>query len=304
MTIRFRHYDHCQDYLRVDDFLIRHYQPGNRDGNWVEPAREYMHHHALLNSDCLGRFGLWEADGEIVAVAHYEWRLGEAFFQFHPDYRHMRQDMLDHAEAHLAGRSDDDRAFVWAHVNDDEAFRSLVQARGYTRKPELDRPMAGLDIRAPLPLVTLLEGFGLMSLADDCDWAKVHRVLWRGFNHEGDPPMTEEELDDRRRMFDTPKGRRDLKTAVAAPDGRFAALCGVFYEPNDRHAYVEPVATDPDYRRRGLGRAAVLEGIRRCGELGATVAYVGSTQPFYLSLGFRVIYTSECWQRYLNGEDP
>ena len=105
-------------------------------------------------------------------------------------------------------------------------------------------------------------------------------------------------------MFDTPKARRDLKIAVAAPDGRFVAFCGIFYEPRNQYAYVEPVATDPDYRRRGLGRAAVLEGIRRCGELGASVAYVGSNQPFYLSLGFRVIYTSECWQKYLHEEDP
>lgn len=120
----------------MDDFLIRHYQPGNTDGNWVEPAWEYMHHHGLLDSDSLGKIGIWEARGEIVAVAHYEWRLGEAFFQFHPAYRHLRQEMLDHAERHLAGRSKEDgREFVWAYVNDyDEAFRSLVQERGYTRK--------------------------------------------------------------------------------------------------------------------------------------------------------------------------
>ena len=36
----------------------------------------------------------------------------------------------------------------------------------------------------------------------------------------------------------------------------------------------------------GLGRAAVLEGIRRVGEVGATVAYVGTEMPFYLSFGF------------------
>ena len=47
----------------------------------------------------------------------------------------------------------------------------------------------------------------------------------------------------------------------------------------------------------GLGRAAVLEGIRRCGQLGATVACVGTTKPFYLSFGFRRVYGSSVWQR-------
>lgn len=301
VDIVYRQYNHSEDYQRVSDFLIRHYQPGNADGNWLEPAWEYMHYHGLLDSDSLGRIGIWEANGEIVAVAHYEWRLGEAFFQFHPAHRHLRQEMLDHAERHLAGRSKEDgREFLWAYVNDyDEPFRSLVQERGYERKPEVDRPMASFDIRDPFPPITLPQGFRLTSLAEDCDWTKVHRVLWRGFNHEGDPPMTEEELEDRRRMFDTPKARRDLKIAVEAPDGNFVAFCGMFYEPTNRYAYVEPVATDPDYRRMGLGRAAVLEGIRRCGELGATVAYVGSDQAFYLSLGFEVIHTSECWEKVL-----
>ncbi len=168
----------------------------------------------------------------------------------------------------------------------------------------MDRPLAKFDIPDPFPAIRLPEGFRMTSLAEDPDWAKVHRALWRGFNHEGEPPMTEAELEDRRKMFDTPKARRDLKIAVEAPDGNFVSFCGMFYEPTNRYAYVEPVATDPDYRRMGLGKAAVLEGIRRCGALGATVAYVGSDQKFYLSLGFEVIYTSQCWQKTLDEEKP
>jgi len=302
MRITFRHYNHSQDYQRVDDFLIRYYQPGNLDGNCLEPAWEYMHYHPLLESDSLGKIGIWEAGGEIVAVAHYEWQLGEAFFQFHPDYRHLRQEMLDYAEGNLFGTSNEgSRKYLRAYINDnDEKFLSLVGARGYKRKPEADRPLAKFDIPDPYPAIKLPKGFRLTSLAEEPDWAKVHRVLWRGFNHEGDPPMTEAELEDRRKMFDTPKARRNLKIAVAAPDGNFVSFCGMFHEATNRYAYVEPAATDPDYRRMGLGKAAVLEGIRRCGELGATVAYVGSDLEFYLSLGFERIHTSQCWLKYLD----
>jgi ribosomal protein S18 acetylase RimI-like enzyme len=73
----------------------------------------------------------------------------------------------------------------------------------------------------------------------------------------------------RRKMFDTVTASLDLKVVVAAPDGCFAAICGMFYDASSRFCYVEPVATDPDYRRLGLGKAAVLEGIRRCAEQGA-----------------------------------
>lgn len=297
MNLMFRQYQHPEDYHKVDDFLIRHYQPGNADGNWVEPAWEYMHFHPGLDSSSLGKIGIWEKDGEMVSVAHYEWRLGEAFFQFHPDYRHLRVEVLDYAEANLAGvSSKDGEKTLRVYVNEEDSeFQSLVQSRGYQKDPEWTRPLYVFAVPNPFPAIPLEQGFRLTSLAEEPDWAKVHRVMWRGFNHEGEPPMSEEELESRRKMFDTPKGRRDLKIAVVAPTGDFVSFCGMFYEPTHRYAYVEPVATDPDYRRLGLGKAAVLEGIRRCGILGATVAYVGSDQAFYQTIGFKKVYNSECW---------
>jgi GNAT superfamily N-acetyltransferase len=300
MTTTFRTYRHAQDYQRVSEFLITHHQPGNADGNWIEPAWEYMHFHPALDPEHMDRFRIWEEAGEIVAVCHYEWRLGQAFYQFHPDYHHLREEMLGYAEANLTGLSEKDgRKYLMTHVNDkDPEFLSLVQARGYKKDPEGTRPMLGLEIPDPFPTPTLPEGFRLTSLAEDCDWAKVHQVLWRGFDHGDEVPMNEEEFESRRVMFDTPKARRDLKIAVAAPNGEFASFCGMFYEPTGRFGYVEPVATDPRYRRLGLGKAAVLEGIRRCAALGATVAYVGNDLPIYRSVGFKKIYNSECWVKY------
>ena len=47
---------------------------------------------------------------------------------------------------------------------------------------------------------------------------------------------------------------------------------------------------------KGLGKAAVLEGIRRVGELGARKALVGSQQQFYYSIGFRQFSTFTLWK--------
>jgi GNAT superfamily N-acetyltransferase len=297
MTTYLRPYHHAADYTRVSQFLIRHYRPDNLDGNWIEPAWEYAHFHSMMDAANLSKWGIWEENGEIVGVAHYEWRMGEAFFQFHPAYRHLRQEMLDYAETHLLGqRQSDGQKFLMAYVNDkDVEFLDLVKGRGYQKDPGETRPMAKFAIPRPFPAIELPAGYRLQSLADDPDWAKVHRVLWRGFDHGEVPPITDEDKEDRRRMFGTPTARRDLKIVTVAPDKEFASFCGMFYEPNGQFAYVEPVATDPAHRRLGLGKAAVLEGIRRCAELGASVAYVGSDQAFYLAMGFEVIYTSECW---------
>ncbi len=300
--MEFRHYSGTDDYQRISDFLITHYQPGNTDGNWLEPMWEYMHFHPLLDASNLGRLGIWEESGEIIAVCHYEWHLGDTFFQFHPDYRHLRTEMLDYAETNLIGKSrKDGRRYLCPYVNDnDPVFLALVKERGYREQEEERRPLYQFAIPSSFPAISLPAGFRLTSLAEECDWAKVHQVLWRGFDHGDDVPTNEEEYESRRKMFDTPRGRRDLKVAVATPNGEFAAFCGMFYEPQHRFALVEPVASDPRYRRLGLGKAAVLEGIRRCAALGATVAYVGSDQQFYRSIGFTKVYDSECWLKYFD----
>jgi GNAT superfamily N-acetyltransferase len=299
MNIKFRQYNDLSDYKLVDDFLIEHYKPGNLDGNWIEPAWEYGHCHPMLDKSSLEKFGIWEDDGKIVAVTHYEWHLGEVFFQFHPGYRFLMQEMLDYAECHLFGTSKDGKRFVQAFINDyDCDSQSLIQSKGYKKVEDGTRPMHKFVVPNPFPEITLPEGFLLKSLADDPNWEKVHRVLWRGFDHAGEPPAGNDELESRRKMFNTPNGRRDLKIIVEAPNGDFVSFCGMFYEPTGKFAYVEPVATDPDYRRLGLGKAAVLEGIRRCAALGATLAFVGNDLPIYRAVGFEKVYDTECWVKY------
>jgi predicted N-acetyltransferase YhbS len=297
MTIKFHPYNRPIDFDRVGDFLIRHYQPGNRDGNWIQPMWEYMHSHPFLDVSALDRIGVWEDAGEIVGVCHYESTLGEVFFELHPAYPQLKHEMLDHAERQLWGTGRTGRRYLQVFVNDfDAEFEMMVEAHGFVRNPEDDRPLYQYTIPDPFPVINLLEGFRLKSLQDDNDLHKIDLVLWRGFNHPGDPPP--DEIDDRRKMQSVPNFRLDLNIVVVAPDGNFAAYSGTWYEPANRICYVEPVATDPEYRRLGLGKAAVLEGIRRCAALGATVAFVGNDLPFYQAIGFTPLYTDHCWVKY------
>jgi predicted N-acetyltransferase YhbS len=98
--------------------------------------------------------------------------------------------------------------------------------------------------------------------------------------------------------------RKDSKLVVETLDGSFASTCGMWYEPVNDLRDVEPVATDPDYRRMGLGRAAVLQGGRRCSALGARVAIVGANMPFYPTLGFREAHDCPAWERTWRARPP
>ena len=285
-----------EEFAAISEFLYTLYKPNNCDGNWFQPIWEYAYTHPYFDDEAVDHIGIWEDGGAIVALALYESVLGEAFFPVRAGYEHLKPELLDHAERRLTGTDDNGMRFLKAYVNDfDMAFEDIVRARGYTKRDDSQRPMSQFVIPDPFPSIRLPEGYRLMSLADDNDLEKVDRVLWRGFNHPGEPP--DDQLEGRKKMQSGPHYRKDLNIVVVASNGDFVAYSGLWFEPVNRFGYVEPVATDPDYRRMGLGTAAVLEGIRRCGELGAHVAYVGTDMPFYLAMGFRKLYTSNCWVR-------
>ena len=98
-------------------------------------------------------------------------------------------------------------------------------------------------------------------------------------------------------MQSAPNFDLDLNIIAVAPNGDWVSYSGMWYEPTNRYCYVEPVATDPDYRLRGLGKAAVTESIRRAKLLGAEIAFVGATLPIYKSIGFEQVYSLEKWVR-------
>ena len=72
---------------------------------------------------------------------------------------------------------------------------------------------------------------------------------------------------------------------------------------------LEPVGTDPRFRRRGLGRAVNLFGLERLREVGARAAIVGcrgddghpAPRRLYESVGFTELSRNV---RYVKGSDP
>jgi GNAT superfamily N-acetyltransferase len=253
-----------------------------------------MHHHPDVRKVDLCTAGVWELDGEIVAVAHMELRPGTAYFEIDPAHSNLKREMLAYAEAHLAVPAKGRRQLT-VYINDrDRVFQAIAEEAGY-RLLSLPEAMSCLVIRSPLSRPSLPVGFKLRSSSEADDARKMHRLLHRGF-HNGAEPHSDW-VDSRGMMESAPHYERSLNVLVEAPGGDIASYCGIWYEPMNQVAYVEPMVTDPDYRGMGLARAALLEAIGRCVARGATAAYVGSTLPVYLSAGFRRVFSCSAWQR-------
>jgi predicted N-acetyltransferase YhbS len=300
--MQIRSYDHKGDYERVGQFLLDAFRPTENHLTWLQPRWEYMHFLPWTQELDLTKFGIAERDGQMIGIVHFEANEAEVFIQAHPDHQQVRFAMLDYAEQNgFQGMSQSrNRLFRAVYVNDfDRELEAEVDARGYEKWVDFAQPMSVFNLdEQPVPAPELPEGYRVQSLADENDFHKINRVLWRGFNHEGPPP--EEEVEGRRYAQRAPNFRKDLTIVAVAPDGNYASFCGMWYIPQNEVAYLEPLATDPDYRRMGMARAAVYESMRRVKALGARKVYVGSAQEFYLALGFEVKFTAYPWAKILD----
>lgn len=148
----------------------------------------------------------------------------------------------------------------------------------------------------------LPDGFKIASMADNYDAFKYGEVLFKGFDHEeGDRIFTasEEEILQYNGEFNAPNVNKELKIIALDSEGEYAAYCGMWYDVSCEYGIVEPLVTIPKYRKMGLGRAVVYEGIKRCKELGAKSVFVGSSQQFYYSIGFVPYGNGTYWAKKL-----
>jgi ribosomal protein S18 acetylase RimI-like enzyme len=277
------------DFLPVRDFLRRIGQPVASPPifGWVRWEWAFALPH--LDRTSLDRMGVWEDDGRILGVTAFEDGLGDAYLLVDPARRDVLPAMLDHALDRLRG----ERGVRILVGEDDPQLQRLARERGLVATQAGDE-VAVLDLDGGLTY-TVPPGYKVVGLDEGVDLVQLDRVLHRGFGHPGDPHPTPEDLAWRERSVSAPSGDRALSIAVVADDGTYVAYCGTWFHPGDHAAVVEPVCTDPDHRRRGLGRAAVLEAVRRCAERGAERAQVGSRQQFYYALGFAPRRTATWW---------
>jgi ribosomal protein S18 acetylase RimI-like enzyme len=295
MPVNFRNYTTqagiTEDYHKVRSFLVKLGYAEYTYARW-----DWMATHGYLDKSAVGRIGLWEDHGEIIGTAVIDCRLGTAFCLAFPEYAHLKKEMLQYARENLS----DDGQFYVVIADKDTDFQSIAADLGYvaTERKEND---AAFYIGKTSTAYTLPEGFHITSIKDTFDLNQYRRVLWKGFNHElngeGEFQPSEEFVISAKEEMLRPNVDLNLKVAVVSPEGNFVSYCGMWYDSDAGYAVIEPVATDPDYRRMGLGRAAVLEGIRRVGELGAKIAFVGSSQQFYYSIGLRPYATSTLWKK-------
>jgi len=289
--VTWRRYQLLRDFPDVYRFLGAIYRRDTLNSYLLPPFFEYAHTHPAFNPMLTHRFGLWETDGQLVGVACYEMDIGACFLVTDCSHTFLLPDMLAYAERELSVCTGGHSSLsVWVTDREDDK-RALLARRGYVVAQR--ETVRIFPYNKPFPERCLPDGFSVLSLEDENDPVKIHACLWKGFNH-GDVP--DEDWSCRLHMQSGPHFRKDLTTVIKAPNGAYACFAGMWLDEVNGYAYLEPLATVPDYRRLGLATVALTEGMKKTQALGATYCF-GGEREFYTALGFETICQRERWTK-------
>jgi predicted N-acetyltransferase YhbS len=291
MGIVNRRYKLLGDFGRVFKFLENQYDDLSLNGYLLSEFFEYAHTHPNFNRDLTHRFGIWEKDDEIIGIACYENQLGECLISVSREHQSIMAEILEYAEKELSAVRDGKSVLeVWTTDVEEEKINLLI-AKGYEKT--YSEPAAIFTYDQDFPEVELPEGYTIISLEDENNFKKINECLWKGFDH-GDEP--DDDLDCRMLMQSGPHFSKALTTVIKAPNGDYACFAGMWFNEMNKYAYLEPLATPPEYRRKGLATIALVEGMKKTKALGAKYCFGGSSK-FYYSIGFKSVCNRDLWRK-------
>lgn len=167
-------------------------------------------------------------------------------------------------------------------VSKDPEMIELLTQSNYEKLDWID-PIAKFNLSSFQIPETI--GYHIKSLEEDYRLEEIHYALWKGFGHGDDISYDAKNLMDRKHMTSSPNFKKSY-TYVAHKDHHYVSYAGIWYLKGFKTALIEPVATIPEERRKGLSKACIYRAIQEAVKDGAKDIFVGSTQKFYYDIGF------------------
>lgn len=277
MKLSRRPYQNEDDYQRIRNFLRETFLLNDRrERNWHVARLDYWRWHLIKNVEVCPSFEqvttIWEAEtGQIGAVLHPGFA-GETFLHVHPHFRtpELEDEMAAFAETHLIPHTSRQPKLYILVDEDDPLRQAVLKERGYTRSGTVHRWWRDLD--GPLPEITVARPFTIRSMGGKEEYPARSWASWRAF-HPDDPDDDYGGWEWYHNIQAAPLYRHDLDS------GEIAAFCTIWFDEAIRSAVCVLVGTAPDYQRQGLGKAVIIEGLRRVKKLGGTRVFANAYDP-------------------------
>lgn len=275
------------------NFMTDIYKPRFANGA-AAPFFEYAITSSWLNKNYTHLYRFWFDGGNVVGFVFAENPVTNIFFNLRPGYEELADEMIEYAEKSFPDFVDGIEPVIFG------GQQALIQAsekRGYKVEYEnidllFDFKKSELDYELP-------DGFHFVDPLE-CDPLKLAKCTWDGFNSEELGPFVNWNKPNSEMSYNPHKSYNGVLSSTIAPpphstyeynviiadeNDEYACFSGMWWVPQNKLAYMEPLCTVPKYRKMGLAAAALTQHYRRLKPLGAEYM-TGGDNDFYKRIGY------------------
>ena len=303
MAITTKQFQLLTDINLVWDFLVDIYDRENGSG-MPAPFFEHAIRASWMDASYSHLDRLWFDGDKTVAFVYYEAPVTDIYFAVRKGYEYLADELVDYAVTTMPD-FDGNRQFVL--FNGQEFLKEAAKKRGYDMVYEYESRVFDFEneLNYELP-----EGYHIVE-SSDIDVLKLSRLCWYGFDHGDRQVFTDwDKYDDSNDwtpakshkdcvsefMAPSPHSTHEYDVVIADENGEYVCFAGMWWIPQNKLAYMEPLCTSPEHRRKGLAAAALTKHYRRMKALGAT-HMSGGEDPFYEKIGYGNGFRFSFWKK-------
>ena len=282
----------------VWDFLVETYDWKNDCGR-AAPFFEYALTSSWMDTSYSFLDRLWFDGDKVVAFVYYENPVTDIYFNVC-----KADELVDYAISNMP-HFNNEQQFV---LFDGQQFiKDAAAKRGFKQVYEWNEGI--FDFKNELNY-ELPEGYHFVD-SKDIDIVKCSKLCWYGFGHgERGDFVDWDKYDDSmdwtpakshkgalsRILSPSPHDSSQYNIVIADKNEEYVCFSGMWWVPQNQLAYMEPLCTHPDHRKKGLASAALSLHYKRMKALGAT-HMTGGGDPFYQKLGYGKGYHCTIWRK-------
>jgi mycothiol synthase len=306
MALRMRSYQTEEDYFLIRNFLREVFLINNRlECSWHVSRLDYWRWHLILNChycDPIEKVTtIWEnEDGGIAGVLHPLGE-GEIRLHVHPEYRSqaMEDAILTHAEEHLSYRTQPGKNTVYLPVfSGDVARQETLIRRGYIKTGGISHHWYR-DLDTYVPDILVAAGYSIRSMGTIDEHPPRSWASWKAFHNDEPDKNYDGDWSWYQNIQSAPLYRRDLDIIAVTSQGKIVAFCTIYYDDHTQSAVCVLVGTAVEHQRRGLGKAVMLEGMRRLKKMGCRRVFATAYDPPANGLYGSVMQTNEVAETWI-----
>ena len=259
------------------------------------PFFEYAVISSWLDKDYLRLNRFW-MDGDLpAAFVFYEQPVTSTWYVLRPGYEFLAEEMIEYAENAYPDFGEPREVNL---LSGQAALIEAARKQGYAAVYE--EPDHFFDFRKGKLDYPLPEGYHFVD-ARKSDPLKSAQCLWDGFNSEELGPFAGWEIPKKAggrsphelymnvkcaTLSPSPHATYDYTVIIADRDENYVCFSGMWWVPENRLAYMEPLCTVPSHQHRGLAAAALSRHDRVMRGLGAEIM-TGGGNAFYRKIGYQ-----------------